>query len=183
MTRLQGMRRVVVAGITGAGKSTFARALAVALDLPFVELDGFVEGPGWTVLPDFRERTAEMVGTDSWVTDNLWYPEVEDLLLGRADTVVWLDLPRAVIVRRLVRRTLRRGLPPRPVLVNGNRERLWAVLLPSSPLRTAWSGHADHRARLERRLAGFPGEVVRLQTSGEAAAWLRETATRGPGRT
>ena len=167
------MKRVVVAGIAGAGKSTTARRLSELLDLPYYELDGFVEGPGWSVLPDYRERTERMVATDAWVTDGIYYPPgVEDLLLERADTVVWLDLPRALVVRRLVGRTLRRGLPPRPVLVNGNKERLWAVLLPTSPLRTAWREHGDYRRRLGRTLQDRSFDVVHLRSAAEVDAWL-----------
>jgi adenylate kinase family enzyme len=165
-------RRIVVAGITGSGKSTLARSIAAQRGLPFVELDGFVEGPGWTVLPDFPERIAQLAAGEAWVTDNLWYPEVEQLLLERADTVVWLDLDRAVILRRLAVRTLRRGLPPRPALVNGNKERLWAVLLRSSPFRTALHQHARYRRHLEDVLAGIDADVVRLRSPAEVSAWL-----------
>ena len=165
------MKRVVVAGITGAGKSTLARALASALQVPFFELDAFVEGPGWSKLPDVAAQVTAMAAGEEWVTDNLWYPEVQGPLLARADTVVWLDLPRSLVVRRLARRTLRRGLPPRPVLVNGNRERLWGVLHPDSPLRTAWRRHAAHRAEMEALLAGADLEVVRLRTPVEVDTW------------
>ena len=163
-------QRVVVAGIGGAGKTTVARDVARLLGLPFTELDEYVEGPGWTVLPDFRERTEQLVSGDRWVTDSLLYPEVERLLLDRADLVLWLDLPRGVIVRRLLRRTLRRGLPPREVMVNGNKEKLWAALRKSSPLRAAWRGHAEHRAHLERVLAG--AAVVRLTSDRDVGDWL-----------
>jgi adenylate kinase family enzyme len=174
----QEMRRVVVAGITGAGKTTLARELSRVTGLPFVELDGFVEGPGWSVLPDFRRSTEQLVAGPSWITDNLWYPEVQDLLLARADTVVWLDVDRPEVVKRLLRRSLRRGLPPRPVLVNGNRERLWAIVRASSPLRTAWSHHASHRTHLEQILSGH--RVVRLRTPAQVEDWLLSVAPDRP---
>lgn len=166
------MQRIVVAGIAGAGKSTVAEAVAARLGLPFLELDGLLEGPGWSVLTDFVERTQELVETDRWVTDNLLYPEVEHLLLGHADCVVWLDLPRGLVLRRLVLRTLRRGLPPRPVLVNGNRERLWAALRRDSPLRTTLSRFDSHRAHLERLLPSYDVSVVRLTSADAVDGWL-----------
>ncbi|MGW6871433.1 AAA family ATPase [Streptomyces xanthophaeus] len=47
------MRRVLVVGISGAGKSTAARALERRLGLPFHELDALrFSGPGWAVEPD-----------------------------------------------------------------------------------------------------------------------------------
>jgi adenylate kinase family enzyme len=175
------MKRVVVVGIPGAGKSTLARWIAQRYDLPFHELDGFVEGPGWTQLPDYRERIADMVAGDRWVTDGLLYPEgVEQLLLSRADTVVWLDLPRGLVVRRLVRRTLRRGLPPRPVLVNGNKEHLWAVLLPDSPLRTAWRDHASYQERIGAALSATDARVVHLRDAAEVVTWTTGQGTDPP---
>lgn len=164
--------RIVVAGIAGAGKSTIAQVVAERLGLPFLELDGLLEGPGWSVLPDFVPRTRELVARDRWVTDNLLYPEVEDLLLSRADLVLWLDLPKSLVLRRLLVRTLRRGLPPRPVLVNGNRERLWAALRRDSPIRTALERFDSHRAHLEAVLPAYPVEVVRLRTAAAVDRWL-----------
>jgi adenylate kinase family enzyme len=164
----------VVAGSAGAGKSTVAQHIGRALGLPFVELDSYLEGPGWTVLPDFVERTAELAGSERWVTDSLMYPEVERLLLDRADTVVWLDLPKPVVMRRVARRTLRRGLPPRPVLTNGNKERLWAVLLPSSPLRTAWREHEAHREHLEGVLPSPGRTVIRIRSVDEQRAFQQD---------
>jgi adenylate kinase family enzyme len=167
------VKRIAVAGIAGAGKSTTAQRLSELVGVPYYELDGFLEGPGWTVLADYKERIAEVLATDSWVTDSIFYPPgIDELLLSRADTVVWLDLPRGLIMRRLVRRTLRRGLPPRPVLVNGNTERLWAALLPTSPLRTAWREHGEYRARLTQALANGHFEVVHLRSAAEVEAWL-----------
>lgn len=172
-----------MAGIAGAGKSTTARRLSELVGVPYYELDGFLEGPGWTVLSDYRERIAEVLATDSWVTDSIFYPPgIDELLLSRADTVVWLDLPKSLIIRRLVRRTLRRGLPPRPVLVNGNKERLWAALLPTSPLRTAWREHGEYRARLTQALAGGDFQVVHLRSAGEVEAWFARLAGEVKGR-
>ena len=42
------MRRVAVVGTSGSGKSTFARALAERMGVPFTELDSLHHGPGWT---------------------------------------------------------------------------------------------------------------------------------------
>ena len=57
------MRRVSVVGISGAGKTTLARRLAPALDVPHVELDAIFHQPGWTELPveEFR-----LVSATSW---------------------------------------------------------------------------------------------------------------------
>ena len=65
-----------------------------------------------------------------------------------ADTVVWLDLPRPVAVRRVTTRTLGRMIT-RERLWNGNSERVTDLfrLDDENVIRAAWVGHADLRAR------------------------------------
>lgn len=59
---------------------------------------------------------------DGWVVDGN-YSVVRDLVWERADTVVWLDLPRAIVMRRIISRTIHRAVT-RQRLWNGNRESL-----------------------------------------------------------
>ncbi len=116
------MRRVSVVGTPGSGKSTFAASLALILGVDHVELDAIFHQPGWVALPkaEFRERVAAITAADRWVIDGN-YSAVRDLVWRRADIVVWLDLPRGVVMRRIVARTLRRAIQ-RQELWNGNRE-------------------------------------------------------------
>src|SRR3546814_8302663 len=111
------VRRVSVVGVPGAGKSTVGRELARRLGSRFVELDSIHHQPGWTPLPrePFRARVAEELEADTWVVDGN-YSAVQDLVWAAADTIVWLDLPRPLIMRRVAGRTLRRAI---------TREELW----------------------------------------------------------
>ena len=119
------MERVSVVGCSGAGKTTLGRRLAGILDVPFVELDGLVHQPGWTSCP--RTSSAAEVrrscAGDRWVVDGNYHSMVQDLVWDRADTVVWLDLPRWRVTGRVVSRTLRRVVT-RQELWKGNREQL-----------------------------------------------------------
>lgn len=121
---IRTMRRVSIVGSPGSGKTTVGRRLAAHLEVPFVELDAIVHQPGWTELPrdEFRARVGELVAEDGWVVDGN-YSAVQDLVWARADTVVWLDLPRRTVMRRVVMRTVRRAFT-RERLWNGNREPL-----------------------------------------------------------
>ena len=90
------MRRVVViASASGNGKTTLGRELAASLDVPFVELDALVHGPGWVETPDteLRALVEPVLAEDGWVIDGSYRRKLGTLVLDAADTVVWLDLP------------------------------------------------------------------------------------------
>jgi len=123
------MRRIVVVGTTGAGKTTVAGCLASQLDVPHVELDALYWGPNWTPVPVdvFRERVAQAVTQDAWVVDGN-YSVVRALIWARADTVVWLDYRLSTILRQLCGRTFGRILR-RQALWSGNQESFFRTLL------------------------------------------------------
>jgi len=144
------VRRVSVVGTSGAGKSTLGAALAARLGVDFLELDSVFHQPGWVPLPreEFRERVAVAVAGERWVIDG-GYSAVRDLVWARADTVVWLDLPRRTVMRRITCRTLRR-VAGRVELWNGNRER-WRNLFTwdknESIIAWAWQTYGSRRER------------------------------------
>ena len=67
-----------------------------------------MHGPGWTETPDDELRAAieAFMGGGGWVIDSDYRRKLGTLVLERADTVVWLDLPLHVCLRRLWRRTV-----------------------------------------------------------------------------
>jgi adenylate kinase family enzyme len=165
-------RIAIVSTASGCGKTTLGRALADKLGCPFVELDALVHGPGWVETPDEALRTtvAAVVAQESWVVDGNYRQKLGDLVLGRADLVVWLDLPLHVWFLRLVRRTVSRAVR-REVLWSGNRESLEAVIggkdsLFGYALRT----YRGRRAAWPRVLAPFPH--VRLTSRREVERFL-----------
>ena len=86
-------RRVIVTGLAGSGKSTFSLALAARTGLPVVHLDLHFWKPGW-VAPseaEWREEQDRLLAGEAWIADGN-YDETLDLRLGRADTVVVLDM-------------------------------------------------------------------------------------------
>ena len=105
------MRKVIVVGGPGSGKTSFAAALARDLGVQHVELDALWWAPEWTPVGEleFRSRVAAIVAGDGWVLDGHYLDEgAVDLVWPAADTLVWLDLPRAIAVRRCLRRTTSR---------------------------------------------------------------------------
>jgi adenylate kinase family enzyme len=85
-------RRVLVTGMAGSGKSTFARALSTKTSLPVIHLDLHYWKPGWVKPSDdeWREKQRTLLGGEAWIADGN-YHETLDLRLERAQTVVVLD--------------------------------------------------------------------------------------------
>ena len=166
-------RRVLVTGCTGSGKSTLAVAVARRLGVPYVELDALFHGPGWVPRAEFVDDVTAFAATDAWVSE--WqYSAVRELLLARADLLIWLDLSRWQVARQLVPRTVRRRLR-RVELWNGNVEPpLWTVLTDRDHLwRWGWRTFPRTGERVDRVLsAPDPPVVVRLRSRREVRAWL-----------
>lgn len=116
------VQRIVVLGTSGSGKSTLARQLGRRLGIPYFEMDSLHWNPGWkaTPLPEFRHRVQRATQQPRWITEGN-YSLVRDLLLERADTLIWLDYSFAVVFSRLLKRSLRRIILQEKVC-NGNRE-------------------------------------------------------------
>ena len=166
-------RRVLVAGPSGSGKSTLSARIGEVLGVRHVEIDGLYHGPDWQPRPTFEEDVRAFTAEPVWVTE--WqYDVVRPLLLERADLLVWLDLPRYVVMQQVVRRTVRRRLR-REVLWNGNQEPPFRTIFtdPEHIVRWAWTTHHRTPAHMRIILAERPGfAVVRLRSHREAQAWL-----------
>jgi adenylate kinase family enzyme len=113
-------KRILIAGVTGVGKTTLAAELARRLDIPHTEIDALYHGPDWSYRESFLSDVAALAASDEWVTE--WqYNSARPQLAARADLLVWLDLPTRVMLTRLVIRTVRRRVH-RTELWNGNHE-------------------------------------------------------------
>jgi adenylate kinase family enzyme len=146
------VRRVSVVGNAGSGKSMLAKRIAATLAVPHIEIDAINHLPGWQELDrsELRDRVDELTTGDGWVVDGNYRECVVDgPVWARADTVVWLDLPRRAVMRQVVARTVRRVVT-RQELWNGNREplrNLWAWDPSRSIIRWAWTQHGKYADR------------------------------------
>ncbi|MER6944970.1 hypothetical protein ABT294_13185 [Nonomuraea sp. NPDC000554] len=166
------MERVLVAGVSGAGKTTLARKMAAVTGAPHHELDALRHGPGWQKRGEFEQDVHRFSAQPRWVTEDQYHRSLGDLLWERADTVVWLDLPRRTVMWRVVRRSFARALTRRE-LWNGNRESWRDWLAPDHPIRWAWSQHGRRRRETAARAVRHPEvTVIRLRTARDARRWL-----------
>ena len=172
--------RISVIGPSGSGKTTLGRLLEARHGLERLELDSLQHQANWTPLdPElFRSRVGEFIAKPRWVIDgNYTSVGALDLIWSRADTVLWLDLPRWHTTLRVARRSLTRALTGEE-LWNGNREELRNLVSTDREVNMvlwAASNHAHVRQKYERRIHDAKWsalEVVRLRSLRQVRAWL-----------
>lgn len=164
------MQRVLVIGISGAGKSTFSRALAGRTGLPVIHLDREFWRPGWvqTPRPDWRAKVAELAAGERWIMDRN-YDSSLDLRLPRADTVMWFDYPMLLCLRRAIWRAVSGYKRVRPDMAEGCPERFDAEFL-----RYIWTFNAKERPRVVASLQQFGRHIdpVVFRRDGEVTQFL-----------
>lgn len=175
------LRRVIVTGTTGSGKTTLARQLAAHLKVPHAEQDAWNHLPNWQEAPlaEFRAQVERFTAGEAWVMDGN-YSKARDIGWARAETVIWLDYSGGVVFWQLLRRTLRR-MASGEELWNGNRE-VWHTLLHRDGI-LAWffKTHWRNRRRMPDFFAQYPHlQVVRLQSPRERDQWLRALGAISP---
>lgn len=166
------MRRVIVLGMCGSGKSTLATRLATRIGGPHIELDALYHVADWGVRPpdEFRRLVDEATEGAAWVADGI-YPEVDDLLWARADTVIWLDYSFRLVMGRLIRRTIHRITTGERVC-NGNRLRFTDELRESVILYAA-RHFASYRQECAAQIAAHPNVCAhRFAAPDELERWL-----------
>jgi adenylate kinase family enzyme len=160
-------------------QATVAAAVAARLGYRHVELDSIHHQPDWEPIETevFRQIVSEIVASDGWVIDGNYGSLVQYLVFDRADTIVWLDLPRRVVMPAVTRRTLTR-MALRRELWNGNRER-FRSLFDRRPeeniLLWSWTNHGPVTERYTSQIADpryAAIDWVRLRSRREVARWL-----------
>lgn len=164
------MERVLVIGCSGAGKSTFSRALARKTLLPLIHLDREYWRPGWTEpeRDDWQTAVRALVAGPFWVMDGN-YGGTFDIRMPAADTIVFFDFPRHVCLRRVVVRALRGLGRTRPDVGQGCPERLDPAFW-----RYVWTWNAHARGlvldALDRN--GKDKRIAVFRHDRDAAAFL-----------
>ena len=162
------MKRILVLGNGGSGKSTFSEALGNKTGIPVVHLDSYYWKPGWA-MPGNDEWLAileSLLQKDSWIMDGN-YRHTIDMRLEQADTVFFLDIPTGLCLNRIYRRAL---FPKQRIdTIKGCRERVDREFL-----KWVMNYSREIRPELISKLESVIGEkkVFIFQSKKEIAEYL-----------
>ena len=153
------MERVIIIGCGGAGKSTLARKLGEKTGLPVVHLDQIWWAPGhWQHMEkeEFDRRLLEEMEKPQWIMDGN-YNRTMELRLDRCDTVLYLDMPRAVCLKNWIGRVIKNWGHARADMAEGCAE--WF-----DPEMAAWiwKFNKQNRARYHELLKNLKGVQVHI---------------------
>lgn len=163
----------MIAGCSGAGKSTFARKLGQLTELPVVHLDQQYWLPGWVEPTSvvWRARMQELVRGEQWIMDGN-YSATWDLRLPRTQLVIYLDYSLWRKLFWAMRRVWRYHGTVRPDMAEGCPENYnWDFV--HHLLMCHWKGRKRHLKILKTQLPKY-AELVVLRSPRELEEWWRQ---------
>jgi adenylate kinase family enzyme len=164
------MKRVLIIGCGGAGKSTLAIALGRTLGIPVHHLDRLFWRPGWIASEsgEFEEAIRKILINDAWIMDGNYGGSLP-MRIGSADTIIFLDLPTMTCLIGAFRRFWRYRGRSRPDMTEGNVERI-------NPEFLNWilTYRRTRRPKILATLAQLEKtrNIIGLQSRAEIDEWL-----------
>lgn len=170
------MRRIIITGTTGSGKTTLGRNLAKKLDIPSIDLDEINWLPGWQErdLQESRQILDTMTQPPAWVISGN-YSKLQDVFWHKADTLIWLDYSFFRVFWQLLSRSIRR-IVGKQAICNGNYEQ-WGKLFSRDSIMLWFFQTFYRRRRKGLDIFAHPEQnphltLVRFRHPREAALWL-----------
>jgi len=151
------MKRVMIIGCGGAGKSTLARKLGEKTGLPVVHLDQIWWAPGnWQHLE--REEFDRLLRIETekprWILDGNFNRTLE-MRLDKCDTVIYLDYPRLVCLKNWIGRVIKNWGHARADMAEGCSE--W---FDPEMAKWIWNFNKMNRKRYYELLKNLEGKQI-----------------------
>lgn len=164
------MKKILIIGSGGAGKSTFAQRLGEKTGLEVIHLDKLYWKPNWTETPkdEWQKIVGEIIKGGEWIMDGNFGGTME-MRIAACDTVIFLDFPRTVCVYRALKRWTAYYKTNRPDMTEGCNEKFDLEFL-----GWIWNFAQTAKPRIENLLEKFQGEktIIRLKSKREVENFL-----------
>ena len=171
------LRRIMVVGGPGSGKSHVGREIARRTGLPLHHMDQIHYQPGWVPrpMPEKIALARAVEAREDWVFEGN-FSATYDERAARADLLVWLDLPVGLRFARVLWRTLRDYGRVRPDMAPGCPEGFHAETWPF--WKWIFTSRRPQRAKILRLIADHPElAVVHLQRRVDVTGFLATLST------
>jgi adenylate kinase family enzyme len=171
------MKKFLIIGCGGSGKSTLSRQLGNILNLEVIHLDSLYWHPGWveTPQPEWQQIVQESIEQKSWIMDGN-YSGTLDIRLLAADTIIFLDFPRFLCLWRVIKRSWQYRGKTRPDMGYGCPERLdWEFL------KWVWTYRQRRRSAILKKLSQVATEkkVIILRSPSDVKQFLQNISSQG----
>jgi adenylate kinase family enzyme len=164
------MKKILVIGSGGAGKTTFAAQLGQVLGIEVIHLDSLYWQAGWIEMPkpEWKSLLEQIIKRESWVMDGN-YTGTLDFRFQACDTVIFLDLPRLICLWRVFKRFLKYRNVTRPEMPAGCEEKLSLEFV-----LWIWNYPNDTRPKIIKMLNELQQgkNLIRLRSRAEVKAFL-----------
>lgn len=168
------MKRILIIGSGGAGKSTFARRLHEATKLPLIHLDKLYWKPNWVETPkaEIYEITERLLKDDKWIMDGNFNSTMEKRIAA-SDTVFFFDMPRLLCIYRIFKRILKYRNQTRPDMGEGCPEKFDLEFL-----KWVWDFPKETKPLIESRLerAGQGKNIIRFKSRSDVEKFFENFA-------
>ena len=166
------MKKIILIGSGGAGKSTLAKRLGEILNISVYHLDQYFWKPGWVPTPndEWDKFLEELVRKEQWIIDGN-FGRTLDIRLKEADTVIFLDMPRYITIYRIIKRRIMYHRKTRPDMNEGCNEKLDLEFI-----QWVWNFNRDKRADILKKIKIFSSnnkEIIILKRPAEVKKFLK----------
>lgn len=166
------MNKICIVGCGGSGKSTLARKLGDVTGIPVYHLDVYFWKPGWkdTELSEWISIQSKLVENDNWIMDGN-FNGTQMIRFDKADTIIFLDLPKYKCLFNAVKRRIIYNNKKRPDLAEGCREKI-----DFSFYKWVWRYNKNHGKQTLERLEQLKDKkkIIILKSFDEMNKFLKE---------
>jgi adenylate kinase family enzyme len=118
---MKNYQRIMIFGFPGGGKTTLAKQMGEALDIPVYHLDRIkqIENFEWKPMDEIRALVNEVINKDKWILDGYPTTEMMPACIERADTLIFIDFNRFLCMWRVTKRSIKHHGKCRPDVGDG----------------------------------------------------------------